>query len=178
MYHPLPRRKYIWFSLILLFILGLLFSHWLRLNRNEALPGLALGRAMTRLNFPYVYGGKGPDRFDCSGLVVWSYQAADPGLKFRRKREVAGYANADELWRYNVKRISPGKMKPGDLVFFTDNFWTVSHTGLFVAWVNPDEFQYIHASSSKRRVTISVWSMRRKVPGFRFVGVGKLIIRE
>lgn len=180
MYRSLSRKNpktYLWLF-IPLFVLGLLIPVWLSSRRQENLAGEALHYAMTRINRPYLYGGKGPDCFDCSGLVIWSYKAANPDLKFRRRREWAGYADTQELWKYNVKRIAPNQMKPGDLVFMTDSIWNISHIGLFVRWITPWEFEYIHASMSLQRVTISTRTLKEKIPGYRFAGAGRLLIRK
>jgi cell wall-associated NlpC family hydrolase len=41
---------------------------------TTAKPGdVAVQLGATKLNAPYVYGAKGPDSFDCSGFVYWSY---------------------------------------------------------------------------------------------------------
>ncbi|OBH27298.1 hypothetical protein A5692_25165 [Mycobacterium sp. E342] len=37
---------------------------------------IAVRAALSRLGRPYVWGATGPDRFDCSGLVQWSYAQA------------------------------------------------------------------------------------------------------
>ena len=34
----------------------------------------AVAAALTRIGAPYGWGATGPDTFDCSGLMVWSYQ--------------------------------------------------------------------------------------------------------
>jgi cell wall-associated NlpC family hydrolase len=36
----------------------------------------ALAYAESALDSAYVWGGNGPDGFDCSGLIVWAYQSA------------------------------------------------------------------------------------------------------
>src|SRR5690606_15516206 len=37
---------------------------------------VALRAAVSKLGRPYVWGGSGPDSFDCSGLVQWAYGQA------------------------------------------------------------------------------------------------------
>jgi len=62
--------------------------------------------ALSRLGRPYVWGAMGPDQFDCSGLVQWSY--AQAGL---------------HLDRTTYQQINDGipvprsQVRPGDLVF-------------------------------------------------------------
>ena len=43
---------------------------------------IAVRAALSRLGRPYVWGATGPDRFDCSGLVQWSY--AQAGIRLDR----------------------------------------------------------------------------------------------
>ncbi|MFI6312404.1 C40 family peptidase [Nocardia fusca] len=37
---------------------------------------IAVSAARSKLGAPYVFGGTGPNAFDCSGLVQWAYQQA------------------------------------------------------------------------------------------------------
>jgi cell wall-associated NlpC family hydrolase len=67
---------------------------------------IAVRAALSRLGSPYVWGATGPDQFDCSGLVQWSYaQAGVP------------------LHRTTYQQINDGipvprpQVRPGDLVF-------------------------------------------------------------
>ena len=68
--------------------------------------GVAVRAALSRLGRPYVWGATGPDQFDCSGLVQWSY--AQAGL---------------HLDRTTYQQINDGmpvprsRVRPGDLVF-------------------------------------------------------------
>ncbi|WP_406813365.1 C40 family peptidase [Mycobacterium sp. M23085] len=68
--------------------------------------GLAVRAALSRLGRPYVWGATGPDQFDCSGLVQWSY--AQAGI---------------HLNRTTYQQINDGipvpraLVRPGDLVF-------------------------------------------------------------
>ena len=36
----------------------------------------AVKAALTKLGTPYVWGAKGPNNFDCSGLTLWAYRQA------------------------------------------------------------------------------------------------------
>ncbi|OBG55262.1 C40 family peptidase [Mycobacterium sp. E735] len=66
----------------------------------------AVRAALSRLGCPYVWGATGPDQFDCSGLVQWSY--AQAGI---------------HLDRTTYQQINDGmpvprsQVRPGDLVF-------------------------------------------------------------
>jgi cell wall-associated NlpC family hydrolase len=63
--------------------------------------------AEQQLGKPYLWGGTGPDAFDCSGLVMEAYRAA--GIDIPRTSEAQ--------WRWGPQ-IGPGQVQPGDLVFF------------------------------------------------------------
>jgi cell wall-associated NlpC family hydrolase len=79
-------------------------------GRRLALPngraGVAVRAALSRLGRPYVWGATGPDQFDCSGLVQWSYAQAGVHLD-----------------RTTYQQINDGipvprsQVRPGDLVF-------------------------------------------------------------
>lgn len=82
------------------------------LRRRVAGPGVtgraaaAVRAALSRLGRPYVWGATGPDQFDCSGLVQWSY--AQAGI---------------HLDRTTYQQINDGipvprsQVRPGDLIF-------------------------------------------------------------
>lgn len=66
----------------------------------------AVRAALSRLGCPYVWGATGPDRFDCSGLVQWSYARAGiplPRTTYDQINEGIPVARSD--------------VRPGDLVF-------------------------------------------------------------
>lgn len=66
----------------------------------------AVRAALSRLGCPYVWGATGPDRFDCSGLVQWSY--AQAGVSLHR-------TTYDQI--SDGVPIARADVRPGDLVF-------------------------------------------------------------
>ncbi|WP_063780833.1 C40 family peptidase [Nonomuraea sp. SBT364] len=66
-----------------------------------------LAFALDQRGKPYLWGGTGPDAFDCSGIVYAAYRAA--GLSIPR--------TTFGQWPFGVK-IERGSEQPGDLVFF------------------------------------------------------------
>jgi cell wall-associated NlpC family hydrolase len=78
---------------------------------SESLPAGALGEmmrvAVAQLGDPYVWGATGPDAFDCSGLVVYSWRMAGYKLSVR---------TADQMYRISTP-VRPGEERPGDLLF-------------------------------------------------------------
>ncbi len=103
---------------------------------------VASGRAQTAINFalaqlgePYGWGGTGPSRWDCSGLVMKSWAAA--GISLPR---VVGPQYAA------TKPISASQLQPGDLVFYGD----MSHDGIYLG-----KGRVIHAPRPGRSVEIT-----------------------
>jgi peptidoglycan DL-endopeptidase CwlO len=78
----------------------------------------ALKYALTRIGDAYVWGAAGPNTFDCSGLVVWSY--AQIGISLPH---YTGW-----LWNSGV-HVSRSQLLPGDLLFF---FAGLDHVGIYV----------------------------------------------
>lgn len=90
---------------------------------------------------PYRRGGKGPNRFDCSGFMQYVFNHFSYNLNANSASQyLQGISVADE------------KISRGDLVFFkgrNSRKTTVGHVGL-VTEVYPDgRFKFIHASTSQ-----------------------------
>lgn len=84
----------------------------------------AFGRTKTAIDFaiaqlgdPYVYGGTGPNGWDCSGLVMKAFAAAGVSLP----RVVGPQMSA-------VRSVSMDALQPGDLVAYGD----MSHIGIYL----------------------------------------------
>ena len=84
----------------------------------------AISYAREQLGKPYLWGGTGPDAFDCSGLVMMAYRAA--GINIPRTSE--------EQWAWGPQ-IPASQVEPGDLVFFAGSDGTPTspgHVGLVI----------------------------------------------
>ena len=91
------------------------------------------------LGTPYVYGGNGPNCFDCSGFTKYVY--AHFGVTLNRTA-------TDQL--ANGTAVSKSQLQPGDLVFFRANTTKpVSHVGIYIGGG-----QFIHASTNTYSVQI------------------------
>ena len=77
----------------------------------------ALAAAMTKMRAPYVWGGNGPNVFDCSGLTSWAYRQV--GVTIPRV--------ADDQARAGTY-VARSDLRAGDLVFFYD---PVTHVGIY-----------------------------------------------
>ena len=88
---------------------------------TAASPGAAaLVVAESRIGAPYRYGGGGPDAFDCSGLVAYSYAQAGIMLPRTAAQQFAA-----------VTPVPKRELRPGDLVFFRVNGREVGHVGIY-----------------------------------------------
>src|SRR6202007_2416210 len=73
---------------------------------------------------PYLWGGTGPDAFDCSGLVMMAYRAG--GIKLA--------PTSQQQWP-TEQRVPAAQVQPGDLVFFAGADGTTTdpgHVGLII----------------------------------------------
>ncbi len=86
----------------------------------------ALRAALSQQGEPYRWGAEGPDSFDCSGLVHWSYQQVGVDLP-RSSSQQAQTGTA----------VSRSELQPGDLVAL---YSPVSHIGMYVG-----DGRYVHA---------------------------------
>jgi cell wall-associated NlpC family hydrolase len=90
---------------------------------NDAVA-TAIGYAEQQLGKPYLWGGTGPDAFDCSGLVMMAYRTA--GIDIPR--------TSQQQWAWGP-RIKTSQVQPGDLVFFAGSDGTQTspgHVGLVI----------------------------------------------
>lgn len=101
------------------------------------------------LGVPYVYAGKGPNRFDCSGFTAFVFRHFGYELRASAKGQL------DDGWKVLTK---PDELRTGDLVFYGGRSKTreIGHVGIVVS-NDPvrHRFSFIHASV-KLGVTISV----------------------
>ena len=84
---------------------------------NQAVSA-AVAFAQKQIGKPYLWGGTGPDAFDCSGLVMMAYQAA--GVDIPRTSE--------NQWAWGPK-VPASQVEPGDLVFFAGSDGTATNPG-------------------------------------------------
>ena len=67
---------------------------------------------------PYLWGGTGPDAYDCSGLVWAAYQSAGVDIPRTSQAQWAG-----------LPHVPPAGVRPGDLVFFPGSDGTFAAPG-------------------------------------------------
>jgi peptidoglycan DL-endopeptidase CwlO len=94
------------------------------ISAPNQLVATAIAYAEQQLGKPYLFGGTGPDAFDCSGLVMMAYRSA--GVNIERTSE--------QQWATET-RIPADQAQPGDLVFFAGADGTPTspgHVGLVI----------------------------------------------
>jgi|GEM_PF-468951 len=91
--------------------------------------------ARSRIGDAYSYGSAGPDAFDCSGLVQWSYRQA--GVDLPR----TSYGQLD-----SGTPVSLNELKEGDMV----SFYGGGHSAIYIG-----DGKVVHASTSGRGVVVS-----------------------
>lgn len=100
------------------------------------------------LGAPYVYAGKGPNKFDCSGFTAFVFRHFGYELRASAKGQL------DDGWKVITK---PDDLRCGDLVFYGGRGKTreIGHVGVVVS-NDPalHRFTFIHASV-RLGVTIS-----------------------
>jgi cell wall-associated NlpC family hydrolase len=89
---------------------------------------LAVRAALTRLGDPYVWAAAGPHAFDCSGLVVWSFEQAGVSLP-----------HSSQLLADGGQPVSLERIQPGDVITYYSD---ASHVGLYVG-----KGKMVHAST-------------------------------
>ena len=97
--------------------------------------------ALQQVGDPYRYGAAGPGSFDCSGLMQYSFRRAGISLP----RTSAAQAS-------RAHRISRGKLRRGDLVFFTRG-GRVYHAAMFLRW-SKRQAVIVHSPGSGKRVRV------------------------
>ncbi|MFW6278585.1 MAG: C40 family peptidase [Bacillota bacterium] len=135
--------------------------------------------AVNQTGKPYQWGARGPDKFDCSGLITYSYKKA---LNKKNIFNIKGYitddATMDDLYNWNVKHIPPEKAQPGDIIFITSSEERITHGGLFIKWIDDKTMKMVHASSYFNKVVIDSWSKNVKKGNQKFVGLGRFTKSE
>lgn len=108
---------------------------------------IVIAFAKSQLGDPYLWGGKGPDAWDCSGLVVVAFNQA--GIVMPR-------VASDQ---YNAGRHYPlTEAQPGDLVFWSDAAGTAPSPAIHHVAIYLGDNKVIHAPETGDVVKISpIW---------------------
>jgi cell wall-associated NlpC family hydrolase len=127
-------------------------------RRAESVPagagGAAAAAALSKRGTPYVWGAKGPEQFDCSGLTQWAWARAGVRLGPDTYTQVT-----------QGVPVAPGDVRAGDLIFPKDSFDSRGPGHVQLA-ISPTEV--VHAPQTGDVVRVapmpSAYVARRPVP--------------
>ncbi len=127
------------------------------------------------LGKPYVWGGNGPNGFDCSGLVVYVYK--EVGFKLAQRVCGPQYDASEKI--YDTKELIPG-----DLIFFdTDRLGRgtsskIDHVGIVVSPLGSEKIDMIHAEGGGSGVVRLNDVTRNRFYGNQIFGYGRFPIYQ
>lgn len=91
--------------------------------------------AMAQQGEPYVFGGAGPNQWDCSGLVMMAWKQVGVNLPHSAHQQ------------YNqIPKVSRSNLQPGDIVFFYSD---LHHDGIYIG-----NNQVVHAPTEGQNVQV------------------------
>lgn len=104
--------------------------------------------AKEQLGKPYVYGAKGPDSFDCSGLVYYCLRSV--GVKVSRY-SASGFSQMDSWTTVYGK----DNLRRGDLLFYKSDGSSSTYVTHVAIWLGSG--QILHASTSAGQICYTTW---------------------
>lgn len=134
-------------------------------NPNFSNPGIAFDDVTVKALFNeaekhigkrYVFGANGPNNFDCSSFVCWSF--TNSGVKNMPRTTAWG------IYKTYCNPISPSEAKAGDIIFFKNTYDSgspISHVGIYAG-----NGMMIHAGDPIRFVSINTPYWREHFYGF------------
>jgi hypothetical protein len=135
----------------------------------------ALDLALLKINSMYLWGGNGPDSFDCSGLIVWSYQNVfKDNYIFTNGIELVNDVTINDLYHFNINNRTKDNVKPGDIIFISNMNDFITHGGLVIE-AKENSIIFINASSYYEKVIIDEWNYNELVRGQWIVGFGRFL---
>ncbi len=152
---------------------GYLTAEWLSLEDITALEEAAknegateemqalVAYALTKIGLPYVFGGTGPNSYDCSGFVQHVYKNA--GYSINR--------TAADQYKNGIA-VSKDELIPGDLVFFSNTYYSsdwITHVGIYIG-----DGKFVHAANSTRGVTVD--NLSTTYYATRYAGARRIIV--
>ena len=174
------KRVWLWFGALL--VVGALLIVWLSLpgqaqrgTVSDRQASVALAVAMQKIGAHYVWGSRGPDTFDSSGIYVYAYRQAMPNIEFQISGGFWPHYSSDarhqDVYDWNFQETALADLRPGDLVYISDGSAEVTHGMMFVEWVEPASvMRVLDASSRLMQVTTQDWPVGETVRTKNCVG--------
>lgn len=94
---------------------------------DDASVRAIVAEAEKHLGKRYVFGANGPNNFDCSSFVCWTYTQS--GIKNMPRTTAWG------IYKNYCNPVSPSDAKAGDIIFFKNTYNSgdpISHVGIYV----------------------------------------------
>ena len=129
----------------------------IRDDHSQSMRNELVSTALSMEGKPYRYGGETPAGFDCSGLVVYSYNKL--GIQVPRTSYKQYKAS---------KPVYISRMQPGDLIFFRTDSIFVSHVGIYIG-----DDRFVHAAGKRNHVRVD--DLNKDYWQKRLVGAGSFI---
>jgi cell wall-associated NlpC family hydrolase len=107
-------------------------------GQGTGLASIVVKFALAQQGEPYVFGGSGPNSWDCSGLTMMAYAQIGVSLPHSVRQQWA-----------MVKHVSRADMQIGDLVFF----YGLDHVGIYIG-----NGQVVHAPTEGQSVKVEAIS--------------------
>src|SRR4051794_23329973 len=91
---------------------------------SDRQASVALSVAMQKIGAHYVWGSRGPDTFDSSGIYVYAYRQAMPNIEFQISGGLwprySSDARHQDVYDWNFQETALADLRPGDLVYISD----------------------------------------------------------
>jgi len=123
----------------------------------------ALNVAAAQKNDPYRYGAAGPNAFDCSGLIYYSFKKS--GKTLPRTAQSQYNKARHEDWHYRTK---------GDLVFIGKSSKSVTHVGIYAGYWSGKSWMWNANTGSYRGRRVVVAPINEYLGGGRKAMYGRI----
>lgn len=118
--------------------------------------------ALTHRTKNYKYGSAGPNYFDCSGLMFYSFHNFGIAL---------GRSSRDQFLK--GKAVEKNEIQRGDLVFYSRGKYEIGHVGLVVDVDSIGNYFFVHASNAKNGIRVDCSKSENYIR--RFVGAKRIL---
>jgi cell wall-associated NlpC family hydrolase len=114
----------------------------------------AISYAQAQIGRPYLWGGTGPDAFDCSGLVMEAYASASVTIP----------RTSQEQWTDGTQ-VPASQVEPGDLVFFAGADGTSTSPGHVGLVTDPASHRMIDAYDAGTPIRYDTYGLPSSAEG-------------
>ncbi|MDR3047261.1 MAG: C40 family peptidase [Bacteroidales bacterium] len=154
------KKQILCLIIVLQFVITLFGQDSLKNNNCDKIDSI-VQFALSKVGCEYKYGSAGPEHFDCSGLMYYTFSHF--GMKLLR--------SSSEQFTMG-KKVDTKELRKGDLVFFNRGKG-VGHVGIVFDVDSLYNFRFVHATTTRRGVCLDhSYQMGYKTT---FVGARRLL---